>query len=110
MKQGEIYFANLNPTKGREQHGVRPVLIISGNAMNDHLDIVLVMPLTSKLKGYAPSLLLKKDKVNGLKENSEVITFQIRAVSKDRLTTKLGKVTYDQLHEVKQKLNDVLNY
>ena len=53
MKQREIWFANLNPTKGREQRGIRPVVIISDNDMNDHMDICIVCPLTSKIKNYA---------------------------------------------------------
>ena len=110
MKQGDIYFANLNPTKGREQQGMRPVLIVSGNALNDNLDIVIIMPLTTKIKGYAPSLFLKKDKHNGLKENSEVISFHIRAISKERLANKLGRITHEQLTEIKQKLNEVLTF
>lgn len=50
MKQGEIWMANLDPTKEREQAGFRPVLIKSGNLLNLHLEIVLICPLTTKLK------------------------------------------------------------
>jgi mRNA interferase MazF len=50
MKQREIWLADLNPVKGSEQYGVRPVIVISGNAMNDNLGIYIVCPLTRKLK------------------------------------------------------------
>lgn len=110
MKQGDIYFANLNPSRGSEQRGLRPVVIVSGNAMNDHFGVVIVMPLSSKIKKYAGCILLKKDKINNLKQDSEVITFQLRSLSKDRLTKKMGNISGDQLHELKKKLLEVLTY
>ncbi|MCX6274812.1 MAG: type II toxin-antitoxin system PemK/MazF family toxin [Bacteroidetes bacterium] len=110
MRQGEIFMANLNPTRGNEQRGLRPVVIVSGNAMNDHFGVVIVMPLSTKIKKYAGCILLKKDKINNLKQDSEVITFQLRSVSKDRLTKKMGNISGDQLHELKKKLLEVLTY
>jgi mRNA interferase MazF len=110
MKQCEIWYANLNPTKGREQRGIRPVVIVSGNAMNDHMDICIVCPITSKIKHYAGCLLLKKDKPNGLKEDSEIITFQIRTIAKERLTKRIGEITSEQLKNLKLGLIEVLHY
>ena len=65
MKQGEIWYADLNPTKGREQAGLRPVLITSGNLLNEHLPIVIVMPLTTKIKNYTICYILQ------IKESNE---------------------------------------
>ncbi len=110
MKQGEIYWANLNPTKGDEQRGIRPVVIISGNAMNDHLGICIVCPLTSKIKQYAGCLILEKDNINQLAMDSEIITFQIRTLSKDMLTEKIGHITDDQLTIIKKGLLEILTY
>lgn len=110
MKQREIWYANLNPIKGREQRGIRPVVVISGNAMNEHMDICIVCPLTSKIKHYVGCVQLKKEKVNGLKEDSEIITFQIRTISKERLTKKIGEITADQLKNLKQGLIEVMHY
>ncbi len=110
MKQCEIWYANLNPIKGREQRGIRPVVIVSGNSMNEHMDICIVCPLTSKIKQYAGCVILKKDKTNGLKEDSEIITFQIRTIAKERLTKKIGEITSAQLKTLKQGLIEVLHY
>jgi mRNA interferase MazF len=110
MKQREIWMANLNPVKGSEQKGIRPVVIISGNAMNDNLGICIVCPLTTKIKNYAGGIVLIKDMINGLEQNSEVITFQIRAISKERLIRKLGELTKVQLDTVKIGLNEILTY
>ena len=80
MKQREIYLADLNPLKGSEQRGIRPVVVISGNSMNDHLGISIICPLSTKVKNYAGCLILEKDAINGLEQDSEIITFQIRTL------------------------------
>jgi mRNA interferase MazF len=41
MLQGEIWYANLSPTKGSEQAGLRPILILSGNMLNQYVNIVI---------------------------------------------------------------------
>ena len=110
MKQREIYIADLNPIKGSEQRGIRPVVVISGNAMNENLEIGIVCPLTSNLKHYAGSVSVQKDSKNNLEHDSEVITFQIRTISKERLLQKIGEISNSQLVEIKKKLNEVLTY
>lgn len=110
MKQGDIYWAELNPVKGSEQSGKRPVLVISGNSMNEHLGVVITCPLSTALKSYPGSVLIPKNKQNGLSKDSEVITFQVRTVSKARLSKKIGKITKIQLQNVIRGLNEVLFY
>jgi len=110
MKQGEIWLVNLNPTKGSEQHGVRPVVILSGNAMNDSLGICIVCPISTRIKHYAGCIVLKKDKTNGLDSDSEVITFQIRTVSKNRMIKHLGHITTAQMERIKTGLSEILKY
>ncbi len=110
MKQGEIWYADLNPVKGSEQKGFRLVVIISGNLLNKYLNIVIVCPLTTKIKDYKGNLTLEPDQMNGLKNRSEIMTFHIRSVSKERLVKKIGKIRAEQLNEIKQGLNDILRY
>jgi mRNA interferase MazF len=110
MKQGDVWKVDLNPVKGSEQNGIRPVVVISGNAMNDNLGISIVCPLTTKVKNYAGCVVLKKDFLNGLSLDSEVITFQIRAISRERFIEKLGVITNKQLSQIKKGLNDILTY
>jgi mRNA interferase MazF len=110
MKQGDIYWTELDPVKGSEQKGKRPALIISGNAMNDNLDIVICCPLTTSVKKYAGCVKLNADRFNKLKTDSEIITFQIRTLSKERLTKKIGEITDQQLGEVLAGLNEILKY
>ena len=110
MKQGEIWYANLNPSKGSEQAGLRPVVILSGNLLNQYLNIVIVIPLTTKVKNYKGNPVLNPTKLNGLKTQSEMLVFHIRSVSKDRLTDRLGIVEPAQLQLSLKTLNDILKY
>ena len=110
MKQRDICLADLNPVKGSEQSGVRPVVVISGNAMNDNLNTCIVCPTSSNIKHYAGCIVLKKDDINQLDHDSEVITFQVRTISKSRLVKKIGIVTESQLQQVLNGLMEVLTY
>jgi mRNA interferase MazF len=110
MKQGEIWNAELTPSKGSEQSGFRPVVIVSGNLLNANLPVVIVMPLTSKVKNYKGNPVLTPSTVNGLKVSCEILVFHIRSVSKDRLVKKLGAIETDELSRVLKTLNDVLKY
>ncbi len=110
MKQCEIWLADLNPVKGSEQKGFRPVVIISGNTLNRYLPVVITCPLTTKIKGYKGNVILEPDSVNGLSEKSEIVIFQIRSVSKERLVRKKGNITETQLAEIKQGLEEILRY
>jgi mRNA interferase MazF len=110
MKQGEIWFVDLNPTKGSEQAGQRPVVVVSGNLMNEHLTVVIVVPLTTKIKNYKGNPILIPNKTNGLKTESEMLVFHVRSVSKDRLVKRIGSIEKEQLNRTIKTLNDILKY
>ena len=110
MKQCEIWYADLNPTKGSVQQGFRPVVIISGNLLNQYLPIVITCPLTTKIKEYKGNLILEPNTQNGLSQKSEIMTFHIRSIFKERLVKKIGSITKEQLNEIKQGLDDILRY
>ena len=110
MKQGEIWELYLNPVQGSEQSGRRPAVILSGNMMIKYLKVVIVCPLTTKIKNYKGNVILTPDEINGLTKESEILTFHIRSVSKDRLKTRIGLITNDQLTVIKHGLNDILRY
>lgn len=110
MKQGEIWYADLNPSKGREQAGLRPVAIISGNLLNEHLSVVIVMPLTTKIKNYKGNPVLQPSKINGLRVQSEILVFHVRSVAKERLVRKIGKIGEHELERAVRTLNDILRY
>jgi mRNA interferase MazF len=110
MKQKEIYYANLNPSRRSKKVIMVPVVIISGNIMNNHLGMCIVCPLNEKVKYYAGCVVLKKDKLNKLKQDSEIITFQMSTIAQKKLIKKIGEITDRQLNEVIAGLSDVLKW
>ena len=110
MRQREIWKSNLNPVKGSEQAGFRPVVIISGNLLNENLGTIIVVPLTTKVKRYKGNPVLTPDKLNGLKKESEMLVFHVRSISKDRLVEKIGTIADDDLKRTIKTLNDILKY
>ena len=110
MTQGEIWYADLEPVKGSEQAGRRPVVIISGPSMNTALQIIIVCPLTTVIKNIKGCVIIEKNTINNLKKDSEVLVLQIRTISKQRLTKKLGNITNSQLELIKEGVNLYLNY
>ena len=110
MKQGEIWNMYLNPVKGSEQGGNRPAVIISGNMLNKYLEVVIVCPLTTKIKNYKGNVILNPSNKNGLTDISEVLTFHVRSVSKVRVRSKIGQVSLEELNAIKATLNDILRF
>ena len=110
MNQGEIWQANLNPYKGSEQGGLLPVIILSGNLLNRHLPVVITAPLTTRIKKYKGNPVLKPSKTNGLSNESELLMFHIRSISKDRLVRKIGNIDTEELELAIKTLNDLLKY
>lgn len=83
-----IYLADLNPTRGGEMKKTRPVVVVSHDAMNRHLDTVVVCPLTTELHPRWRSRI--QCKCAGRK--AEVAVDQIRAISKDRLVRRVDRL------------------
>jgi mRNA interferase MazF len=110
LKQGEIWLTDLDPVKGSEQGKVRPVVIVSGNTMNENLPIVIACPLSSVTKNFETCLVVEKSIENGLSSDSEIISFQVRTISKQRLLKKLGNITEIQLKAVIDGIKDVLKF
>lgn len=110
MRQGEIWDIYLDPVSGSEQGGRRPCIIISGDLLNQHLQVVIVCPLTTKIKEYKGNLILVPNPENGLEKESEVLTFHVRSVSKKRLDKKIGKIDNEQVNFIKRTLDDILRY
>jgi mRNA interferase MazF len=78
--------------------------------LNQYLQVVIACPLTTKIKNYKGNLVLEPNDENGLSEKSEIMTFHIRSVSKDRLVKKIGRISEEQLKQLKVGLDDILRY
>ena len=110
MKQGEIWYTNLNPVEGSEQAGFRPVVIISGNLLNQYANVVICAPLTTQIKNYHGNLILNPTSANGLASTSEVLTLLVRSISKSRLKKHVGTISKLELKQIQTCLNELLTY
>jgi mRNA interferase MazF len=86
----------------KESEQGRPAVIISGNLMNQYLNVVIVCPLTTSVKNYKGKVVLSPNGDNNLNKPSEILTFHVRSVAKDRLTIRMGRISNLELTKVKQ--------
>ena len=105
--RGDIVWADLNPTQGREQTGRRPVLVLSQDVFNEHSGTVIAMALTSKpqIAGFPLTLELTRCR---LPKKSWVKISQIRTLSTRRLGRKIGRVSTEELALVIEGLNEII--
>lgn len=105
--RGEIRWANLNPTIGREQYGERPVLILSQDIFNDRSGTVIAMALTSQQQkaGFPLTHELHASK---LPKHSWVKISQIRTLSTERIGKKIGSLAASELAHVIEGLNEII--
>lgn len=108
IKQWGIYLVWLDPTQGSEQAGNRPVIVLSGDVMNDEAPVVIVVPLTSKVKRFFWGLVLEPTKINGLTETSEAMCSHIRSISKERFKKQLWSVTHWELNQLYYQLQIII--
>ena len=94
VKRGEIWLANLDPTRGSEQAGTRPVLIFQNDVINKYTTTILAIPLTTNLRRASlPSCIQISKGEGGLARDSVALCHQLRVLDKTRLMRKLGTVS-----------------
>ncbi|MGR3317122.1 MAG: type II toxin-antitoxin system PemK/MazF family toxin [Candidatus Anammoxibacter sp.] len=105
--RGEIRWADLNPVRGREQAGLRPVLILSHDVFNERSGTVITMAITSQSQpaGFPLTMELKSE---SLPKRSWVKMSQIRTLSVDRISKKIGKASPEELVQVVEGLNEII--
>ena len=106
--RGEIWTVNLDPTRGREQAGRRPALVVSTNTFNrGPADLIVVLPLTSKSKGI-PLHVVVEPPEGGVAQRSFVKCEDIRSLAKERFEQRWGRVASSTLDAVEQRLRILL--
>jgi mRNA interferase MazF len=105
--RGEIYWADLNPVRGREQAGLRPVLVLSQDIFNRRSDTVIAMALTSQPQraGFPLTFDLPK---GTLPKPSWVKISQVRTISVDRLGKRIGSVSPEDLNQIVNGLVELI--
>jgi mRNA interferase MazF len=105
--RGEIYWADLDPTKGREQSGQRPVLILSQEIFNERSGTVIAMALTSQpQKAEFPLTLELSDPT--LPKRSWIKISQIRTLSTERLGKRITRLSEKELNLAIEGLNEII--
>jgi mRNA interferase MazF len=99
----DIYLADLNPTLGGEMNKVRPVVVISMDAMNDALSTVVVCPLTTQLHPKWRSRIQIKSEG----KSAEIAVDQIRTISKIRLKKKIGSLSSANANELRRLISEM---
>ena len=102
VEKGELYYVDFGKTRGSEQGGYRPVVIIQNDIGNATSPTTIVAPLTGQAKRNLPTHVVIDHE--GLKTTSTILTEQIQTVDKNRLTHYLGKLNDDQIKEVNKAL------
>ena len=105
FKKWGIYRANLEPVIGSEQGKSRPVIVISEDEINNLLNIVNVLPVTTRKKGRKiyPNEAFLEGEIFGLPNESIVLCYQIRTLDKQRLSIQFGAINNEE------KQNEILN-
>ena len=99
IKRNEIYYADLNPVRGSEQGGIRPVLIVQNDMGNKHSPTTIVAAITSRqTKAKLPTHV--DIQVDGLTKDSIVLLEQIRTIDKNRLTEFVGRIDKETMSKV----------
>lgn len=105
--RGEVRWADLNPVRGREQAGLRPVLILSQDVFNDRSGTVIAMALTSQPQKAGFPLTLELQGKN-LPKRSWIKISQIRTLSVERVGKSLGRVAPEELAKAIEGFNEII--
>lgn len=105
--RGEIRWADLNPVRGREQAGLRPVLVLSHDVFNERSGTVIAVALTSRPQqaGFPLTLELTSPR---LPKRSWVKIGQIRTLAAERLGRKLGRASPEEVADVVEGLYEII--
>ncbi len=105
--RGSIYWADLNPVRGGEQAGVRPVLVLSHDVFNDRSGTVIAVALTSRPQKAGFPLTLKIESAE-LPQPSWVKISQIRTLSAERLGRRVAAVSTEEIDQVIEGLLELI--
>ena len=110
MKHGDVFDARLSLTEGSEQAGVRPVVIVSRDAINQHSSVVVVVPLTKAAnvqRNYPNNVAIAKGE-GGLTFQSVLLGGQVRALSTSRLLRQRGTLSAEIMQQIDRTLRITL--
>ena len=107
IARGEIRWADLDPARGREQAGVRPVLVLSHDVFNDRSGTAIVVALTSHEPRAGFPLTLETT-AKGLPRRSWIKIGQIRTIAVERLGARVARASIEELDRVVEGLTEIV--
>jgi len=105
--RGEIRWADLNPARGREQAGLRPILILSQDVFNERSGTAIAVALTSQPQRAGFPLTLELH-TKGLPKKSWVKISQIRTLAVERIGKVIGRASPEEVAQVVEGLNEII--
>lgn len=105
--RGDVRWADLDPVRGREQAGSRPVLVLSHDVFNERSGTVIAVALSSQ-EPRAGFPLTLESRATGLPKRSWITISQIRTLSVDRVGRKLGRASEEELARVVDGLTEII--
>lgn len=105
VKRGDIFLANLEPIRGSEQGGIRPVLIIQNDISNKYSPVTIISAITSKIldKEFPTDIFISKQD-SKLDKDSTILLNQIRTIDKSRLLKKISSLNNFTMNKVDMAL------
>jgi mRNA interferase MazF len=109
VRRGEVWRADLSPTRGTEQSGVRPVLVVQTDRANPHSPHTIIVPFTTRLRHkLLPSHVLVPAGEGGLTQDSVALCEQVRVIDQGRLMGRLGNLSSQRMQEMGDALKAIL--
>lgn len=105
--RGEVFWADLNPVRGHEQGGLRPVVVVSHDVFNARSGTVIAMAITSQPQRAGFPLTLELTNVK-LPKRSWVKISQVRTLSIQRIGKKIGQISPEELDRLIEGLNEIV--
>jgi len=110
VKRGEVWKADLSPTRGTEQSGVRPVVVVQTDRANPHSPHTIIVPFTTRIRQkLLPSHVLVPAGEGGLIQDSVALCEQIRVMDHGRLLNRLGDLSTARMQQVSDALRIILD-
>lgn len=110
VRIGDIFYADLNPVKGSEQDGIRPVLIVQNDIGNKYSPTVIGIPITTSIKRTnLPTHIPIYSSITDIPKDSIILVEQIRTLDKTRLRAKIGRIDKLSMNKVKEAIKKNLS-
>lgn len=109
VSKGEIWLVNLNPIKKNNEIGkIRPALVFQNNELNhNNYPTTIIIPISSDLIDDTEPLRFRVSKREKLKENSDIVVTQIRAIDNSRFIEKLATLSENEFEYIKKLFNEI---